>query len=327
MPEAHALLLGLVGDIGGTNARFALADAIDGRVRLHCVETLACRDHASVEDAVTAYLDHCRPPFRPRQAAIAVAGPIKDGAIAFTNLGWSASEKTLGERLGARASLLNDYAALALSCGHLPGADLHRLGPPVDGTPPATLAVMGPGTGFGVAALVRDGRSETVLTGEGGHGAFAPVDDLEGEICKILRRRFGRVSTERVLSGPGLSNLFAAMAEISGVSEPCPLAAEITRRAEQGDSFSRRVIERFCAILGSTAGDLALVYGAQGGLFLAGGIAPKILHFLENSEFRQHFQSKGRFEGYLRRIPTWVVLHPYAALLGAARLLRPTAEA
>jgi glucokinase len=312
---------GLVGDIGGTNARFALAIPSDGRPDLTEFRAYRCADHACVDEALEAYFAELEGP-RPRTAVIAVAGPVVDGAIAFTNLGWRMTERDLAESLGFdRITLINDYAALALAAPVLSEADTRRIGPPVSVHAKSTLAILGAGTGFGASALVRDGAREAVLTTEGGHVAFAPTGALEVEIWRILSHRFGRVSVERILSGPGLMNLYGALVEIEGRGHPCITPDEVTRRADDGEALALRAVNIFCEIRGSVAGDFALAYGAQGGVFVAGGVAPHFLSHLERSGFRDRFEAKGRFESYLAAIPTRVVTHPQAALLGAGRAL------
>jgi glucokinase len=180
---------------------------------------------------------------------------------------------------------------------------------------------MGPGTGFGAAALVRDGRRHAVMTGESGHWAFAPEDEVEIEILRRLMVRFGQVSVERVLSGPGLLNLYQAMGAMTG--EPAGLAApaDVTREALAGEGLAREALGRFCAILGSIAGNLALATGAEGGVYISGGIAPDIFDFLKTSDFRRRFETKDRMSDYLATIPTRVVTQPHTALIGAAALL------
>jgi glucokinase len=180
---------------------------------------------------------------------------------------------------------------------------------------------MGPGTGFGAAALVNDGRSRAVLTGEAGHAAFAPEDEVEIEILRRLTARFGPVSVERVVSGPGLFNLYRALAEMEG--EPAALTApdQVTEAGLAGEGLARTALSRFCAILGSVAGNLALAMGAQAGVYISGGIAPDIIDFLSASDFRRRFETKDRMGDYLRAIPTRVVMQPHAALIGSAALL------
>lgn len=325
MAEGDPNRLGLVGDIGGTNARFALADPTLGRPDLHAFTNLRCADFASVDLALDAYLSSLTGRPRPTRAVIAVAGPVVDGAISFTNLGWRMSEGGLAKTLGfERVTLINDYAGLALAAPVLSGDDIHPIGPLRSGRADATIAILGAGTGFGASALVRDGRHEAIMSTEGGHIAFAPTGALEVEIWRILTHRFGRVSVERILSGPGLMNVYGALVEIEGKGPPCITPDEVTRRADAGQPLALRAVQIFCEILGSVAGDFALAYGAQGGVFIAGGVAPHFIDRLETSAFRERFEAKGRFEDYLRAIPTHVVMHPQAALLGAGRGLAQT---
>lgn len=313
--------LALVGDVGGTNARFALARWTGGRFALEQPESFPAEAHPTFLGAVRDYISARAE--RPDHAVLAVAGPVKQGQIDLTNSPWQVSEAEL-EGLGLKsARLINDFEALAWGAPVTPRADLATLGGPSEGEAEASIAVLGPGTGFGVSALVRDGRgAETAMPGEGGHAAFAPEDEVEDAVLQILRRRYGRVSVERLICGPGLINLHAALTEIDGRDDPIDDPAEITRRAlEDWNSPCGATLARFCAILGSVAGDVALTTGARGGVYVAGGIAPRILEFLRASPFRERFERKGRFEDYMRAIPTWVILHRHAALLGAAHAL------
>lgn len=310
--------LAVVGDIGGTNARFGLVDLAAGRVEVTQAKGFKVRDFARATDALSAYLGELGLTTRLAGAVMAVAGPIDAGAIQFTNSHWTLSEAGLrGLGFGA-ARLLNDYAALALAAPLLGDADVCVLGPDVDGLVDGTIAVVGPGTGFGVSAMARDDLGEAVLSTEGGHVAFAPGDDVEVEILRHLARKYGRVSVERVLSGQGLSDLHQALGDIEGRGPSISAQEDITGLALAGDLDCRRTVDRFCAILGSVAGDFALALGARGGVFIAGGIPPLILDILRYSEFRRRFEAKGRFEPYMARIPSRVILRPHAALLGAA---------
>ncbi|HTW33596.1 MAG TPA: glucokinase [Rhizomicrobium sp.] len=315
----------LVGDIGGTNARFALADLAGATPRITDIREYPSRTYASGGAAVGAYLKEVGA--KPSIAVIAVAGPITHGAVHFTNLGWTFSETELLGLGFAKAHLLNDFEALALATRHLEPKDLYLVGKQCDGEPNATVAVIGPGTGFGASALVRGGGHAIALAAEGGHASFAPNDETEREILRVLSRKYqDQVSIERVLSGPGLQNLHAALNEIEGVpDDPC-LPAEITQRALRGETRCARTVDRFCSILGSVAGDFALTYGARGGLFIAGGISPTVLPILEKSDFRTRFEAKGRFKSYLAAIPTQVILHTHAAFLGAGDLARKLSQ-
>ena len=206
-------------------------------------------------------------------------------------------------------------------CGS-PSADLAHLGGPEAGDPHSAIAVLGPGTGFGVSALARDIHgTEVAMPSEGGHACFAPGDPIEDEILRILRKRYDRVSIERLICGPGLLNMHRALAEIDGRETHIDDPAQITTEAlEDPRSACGATLARFCAILGAVAGDIALTTGSRGGVYIAGGIAPRILPFLKASPFRERFERKGRFQGYMADIPTWVITHKHAALLGAARV-------
>ncbi len=323
MTNAVPQTLGLVGDIGGTNARFALVHGGTGRPELIAPHSYLCSDFKSAEEAVNVYLDEQQHGARPSSAVLAVAGPIIDGAIAFTNTDWRISEADFSSaiKLGS-TKLVNDYAALALAVPMLSSADAEVIGPDLAGRADGTVAILGAGTGFGVSAMVRDGVREAVLTTEGGHVSLAPVDELEVEIWRILSQRYGRVSIERILSGPGLLELHGVLADIEGVTAVGATPGDVTRQADAGAPLAIRTLDVFCAMLGSAAGDFALAYGAQGGVYLAGGVSKHLLGALKRGGFRQRFESKGRFASYLREIPTRVIVHPHTvAMMGAAREL------
>lgn len=310
----------LVGDVGGTNARFALARMVDGRLELDHHESFKGADYPTFLKGVAAFVDGCA--IKPTGGVIAVAGPVTDGEIDLTNSPWRVSEAEL-QTLGLNPiRLINDFEALAWGAPLVSGPELASLGGPVEGDPHAAIAVLGPGTGFGVSALARDIHGNAVaMPSEGGHACFAPGDAVEDEILRILRRRYDRVSIERLICGPGLLNLHRALAEIDGRESHIDDPALITTEAlENPNSHCGATLARFCAILGCVAGDIALTTGARGGVYIAGGIAPRILPFLKASPFRERFERKGRFQDYMAAIPTNVILHKHAALLGAARV-------
>lgn len=323
--------LALVGDIGSTNVRFAMAAVDDSAQGLRSVRTLRCAEHAGLAAAVEAYLSGIGG-VRPAIAAIAVAGPVTGDRVSLTNAAWSFSIAAMKAALGLeRLTILNDFTAVALSLPRLGGRDVTQIGPgkAVPGEP---LAVIGPGTGLGVSALVPSDGGWRPLASEGGHAGFAPATEQEEAIAARLRRRFGRVSWERVLSGPGLVNLYAALAGLGGHEPPeaaLPTPAEVTERALAGScALCREALELFCGLLGAAAGDLALVVGARGGVYLAGGIAPRLAAFLPRSAFRTRFEAKGRLSAYVASIPTLLIATPHAGLLGAAAaLLRGPARA
>jgi glucokinase len=310
---------GLVGDVGGTNARFALVDP-QGHIRHP--RSFPAKDYASLADVMAEYLEQTCGRRRPPKAVIAVAGPVLDGEIEFTNLDWQISEGDLLAQFEFEAvRLINDFAAQALACPLLEPDDLKPLGPPLRGAEMAPLVVLGAGTGFGVAGLARGERGDLAVATEGGHACFAPCDEVEIEVLKRLRARYGRVSIERLLSGPGFYDLYRALADIEGVGVELPDDKAVVAAAAEGDRMAGVAADRFCAILGSVAGDLALTFGARGGVFVSGGMAPRMGERLVEGRFRARFEDKGRLAPYVAQIPTSLVLHPYPAIVGAAREL------
>lgn len=310
----------LVGDVGGTNARFALAHMVDGKPVLENHQSFPAAEHPTFLGGVKAYIDACE--VKPTGGVLAVAGPVTDGEIDLTNSPWAVSEKELGT-LGLKpVRLINDFEALAWGAPVVPTDQLASLGGPDEGEEHTAIAVLGPGTGFGMSALVRDIHgNEIAMPSEGGHACFAPGDAIEDEILRILRKRYDRVSIERLICGPGLLNMHRALAEIDGRETHIDDPAQITQEAlDDPRSHCGATLARFCAILGAVAGDIALTTGSRGGVYIAGGIAPRILPFLKTSPFRERFERKGRFQPYMAAIPTSVILHKHAALLGAARV-------
>jgi glucokinase len=311
--------VGLVGDVGGTNARFALVDT-EGRVRnLHVFEA---KNYASLTDVIAEYLERTTGRKRPPRAVIAVAGPVLDGEIEFTNLDWQISE---GDLLAAfefeAVKLINDFAGQALACPLLTADDLRPLGPKLRGGSDCPMVVLGAGTGFGVAGLARGDRGDLALATEGGHAAFAPSDEVEYAAWKRLKAQHGRVSIERLLSGQGLYDLYLTLAEMKGAPAFLPDQRAVMEAGNAGDELAAETLDRFCGILGSVAGDLALTFGARGGVFVSGGIAPRMAERLASGAFRERFEDKGRLKPYVEQIPTSLVLHPYPAIIGAAREL------
>ncbi|MEE4279135.1 MAG: glucokinase [Halieaceae bacterium] len=313
----------LVGDIGGTNARFAFEDP--AHPELQCVRSYSVAEHAAFSDAVETYLAEARAHGRvglPEAACLGVASAVHRNPIRFTNSPWSLDRAELSRLLGTTVHLINDFAAVGYGVTELRAEDYFALGggEAVAGMP---IVVLGAGTGLGVCSLVVvDGRYH-VIEGEGGHADFAPVDAQEIAVLQILTRRFGRVSTERLLSGSGIVNIYTAMAELAGRDAVHSEAADITGAALEGvDSLAVRSLELFCRVLGSTAGNLALTLGARGGVYIAGGIAPRFKGFLARSEFRARFEAKGRFSDYLRDIPVRLVTRDNIGLEGAFSKLR-----
>ncbi|HEY3325636.1 MAG TPA: glucokinase [Novimethylophilus sp.] len=306
----------LVADIGGTHARFALLDA-DGKPAL--VQVLKCADYPDIGAAITTYLARVGD-IKPVAAVIAIANPVTGDHVAMTNHHWSFSTQALQARLGLESLLVvNDFAALAMSLPSLAQHELVQIGGGV-AVPDEPVGVIGPGTGLGVAGLVKAGAFWQPLAGEGGHVTLAAANDFESDIILALRHRFGHVSAERILSGPGLSILRETVgALLQEAVEPIS-SAEITHRAIDGeDALCVETVTVFCAMLGTVAGNLALTLGARGGIYLSGGILPQLGAFLAQSPFRSRFEEKGRFASYLAGIPCYVIHADQPALIGASR--------
>jgi glucokinase len=309
----------LVGDIGATHARFGLVSP-DGTL-LHS-RTLADEDYPAIDDAIAAFLAERGALPMPRQGAIAIASPITGDRIAMTNHPWSFSVLALRSRFGFdRLEVINDFTALALALPRLTPQDRLMVGggAAVTGAP---IGVLGPGSGLGVSGLVPSGSSWIALTGEGGHATMAPATARESAVLDRMRRHFDHVSAERALSGPGLVNLYNTLAELDGVPAQGFTAAQITDLAiRDADPLCVETTRMFCAMLGTMAGNLALTLGARGGVYIGGGIVPRLGQTFVQSPFRQSFEAKGRFQAYLAAIPTFVVTHPLPAFLGCAALL------
>ncbi|HEX7885011.1 MAG TPA: glucokinase [Phenylobacterium sp.] len=312
--------IGLVGDVGGTNARFALVDA-QGHIRNP--RSFTCRDYPNLDAIVAEYIETTVGRKRPPRAVIAVAGPVLDGEIEFTNLDWRVSEGDLLAHFEFEAvELINDFAAQALACPLLEGADLRPLGKALPKGPHhCPIVALGAGTGFGVAGLARSERGDVAIATEGGHAAFAPSDEVEFEVLRRLMAKYGRVSIERLLSGQGLYDLYTALADLRGQAPVLPDQKAVATEGLVGDPLAGEALDRFGGIMGAVAGDLALTFGARGGVFISGGIAPRIAERLASGAFRARFEDKGRLSDYVADIPTYLVLHPYPAIVGAAREL------
>lgn len=324
----------LIADIGGTNARFALTDLDSARPDMHAVKTLPCGEYASLQHAALAYLGGIG--VQPTHAAIAVACPVDGDAIRLTNRAWAFSRHELQGVLGLeRLEVINDFGAVAWSVSALAEEDVVGL----HGEPAlpqrGPISVLGPGTGLGVALRVGDAaRGWQVVETEGGHISFAPQDDEEHRIARWMTDRFGRTSNERLLCGAGLSHIEAVLRDpgcgggsTSG-SPPGDNAimlrepAAIVKAALEGhDPIAHRTLARFCAVLGSVAGDTALIHGAKS-VMIGGGIVPRFIPFLRSSAFRERFLAKGRFAAYLENVGLYVITHPQPGLLGAACMLR-----
>jgi glucokinase len=307
-------------DIGGTHARYAIATIQNGKVTsLGEPVTLLARDHASLASSWQAFARALNRPL-PQAASIAVACPIAGDILKLTNNPWVIRPATLAAELNLDAlTLINDFGAMGHALSQMPATDLqHLAGPDIPLPETGVITVIGPGTGFGVAhVLRRDGRHH-VIECEGGHTDFSPLDHLEDSILQHLRSRFGRVSVERIVSGPGLANIHEALAAIEGQQIQPGEDKELWARAIAGaDTLASAALSRFCLSLGAVAGDLALAQGANA-VVITGGIAPRIAHLLPTSGFTERFRAKGRFDRMMSEIPVKLMTHPNPGLLGVA---------
>jgi glucokinase len=312
----------LVADLGGTNARFGwIAHA---RASLSGVETLLCEDFPHPRDAALSYLTSFQSGTRPARAAVAIASAVTSGPIKVTNSHWIFERSAFAQHIGAASvEVFNDFEAIALVLPHLMPADYTLVGSAVPNSQDA-MAVIGPGTGLGVAGVLpirgRPGTWQT-LCGEGGHVTLAGATAYQSEILQAARRLYTHVSAERLVSGIGLPTLRRAVAEIEGLRVEQELGSEEigTLGASRADQLCEHTMEAFCCLLGSVAGNLALTLGARGGVFIAGGIVPKLGRFFAESGFREHFEAKGRCAEYLGGISTPVITMPYPGLCGLVR--------
>jgi glucokinase len=306
----------LLGDIGGTNARLALATESS----LGPVTSFEVSRFARFTDVVDLFLRVDPDRNRLRHALFAIAAPIYGERCVLTNSPWVIDASELQAAFGLRSQLVNDFAAVAHSLPSLGPTDVAKLGGgAADQTAP--MAVLGPGTGLGVACLVHQADKPVVVASEGGHATLAATCDREDQIIQHLRQRFGHASAERAISGPGLENVYQAIAALDNVETNLQNAMQITRSALRGEcGIALEALNVFCAFLGSFAGNVALTFDARGGVYIAGGISPRIVNFLRQSQFRAQFEAKGRFREYLKAIPVNVITHPAAALVGLASI-------
>lgn len=344
----------LVGDVGGTNARFALLDERSAPIE---PRTLRTDDFPSLSAAMTTYLEE-QGIDTVDASAIAVATPVVGDSVKLTNNHWSFSIEQTRQQLGMqRLHVVNDFTALALSVRHLPGDELIQIGKG-KAVEDHAIAVIGPGTGLGVSGLIPCGTHWTALQGEGGHVSLGVRTAREIAVYELLMKRFRHVSAERFLSGPGLVNIVGALREIDGLEVLELSPAEVTQLGMRNFNASSAAAEdstvatdthdpalpntlaiaagvagkkdiacceealnMFCELLGSCAGNLVLTLGAEGGVYIGGGVVPRLGEFFAQSHFRREFEAKGRMQAYLENVPSYVIHSPYPALVGAAQLL------
>jgi glucokinase len=310
----------LLGDVGGTNARWAWQSRAGEP--LQNISVSPCSASASLFESATNYLANYQLG-KPRTASIGIATAVTGDHIQFTNNDWSFSISELKTALDVeRCLVINDFTALALSLPALVSADLRPLGG-MKATAGSPIALIGPGTGLGVSGLMPDGNGGwNAISGEGGHVSLAATTPLESEIVTALRTRFGHASAERVLSGPGLVNLYSALCEVNGQVAQDFKPHEVSNAAIAGaDAVCAQAVQLFASFLGNVAGNLALTLGTRGGVYVGGGIVPQLSETFDSALFRSKFEDKGRFEEYLRPIPVWLITAATPALLGASRAL------
>ena len=310
----------LVADIGATNARFAV---ILDRCSVPTHENvLPCAAYPSIVGAIEDYLSKLAAP-RPNCAALAIANPVTGDWVQMTNHVWAFSIEETRKSLGFdRLVVLNDFSALAMALPLLLREELRQVGggEAVSGAP---LALIGAGTGLGVSGLIPTRAGWVPLQGEGGHTSLCPADEREADILRIVWREYKHVSTERLVSGIGLGNLYRAVAELNGRARDALSPAEITEGAlKENNPLCIEVLNTFCGMLGTAAANLTLTLGARGGLYIGGGIVPRLGAYFDQSPFRRRFEDKGRFSDYLAAIPTYVITAATPAFLGAAQALR-----
>lgn len=318
----------LLADLGGTNVRFALADAgAPAPLETSSIRRYRVAGFGSLAEAASAYRHDIGA--APRHGVFAVAGRVDGDSVRITNHPWLIGIEDTRRRLGLHTlRVCNDFAAMAMALTLLRDSDVRTIGAPslpgVGGTPEQVFAIVGPGTGLGVGALLhRHGRFEALQT-EGGHVAFAPGTPEEDEVLRVMRARHGRVSVERVVSGTGLFNLYLALCEVDGSTAEAMTPEDVSARAcaREPDRTCARAVAMMAELFGAAAGDFVLAYGAWDGCWLPGGLVPMLLPWLESGGFRRRFEDKGRFAEALQRVPTVAVLYPDAGLLGTAAIAR-----
>jgi glucokinase len=314
----------LLADIGGTNARFALEVAPDN---IAAIAVLPCQDFPDISAALRSYfaLEATRTllPLPVQEAAIAIANPVAGDLIRMTNHHWEFSISALRAEFGfENLRVVNDFKALALSLPHLSAQQKLQVGGG-QAQAGAALGLIGAGTGLGVSGLIPGPGGWQALDSEGGHVSFAPNNDCEIEIMRFAMRQYTHVSCERLMSGIGLDIVYAALVEIHGKQLPGLSPIEIINKGLAREcAICEETLQRFCDMLGTAASNLALTLGAKGGIYIGGGIVPRLGDFFLQSGFRQRFEDKGRFSNYLQTIPTYLITADYPAFLGLSALLR-----
>ena len=310
----------LVADIGGTNARFATCEK--GSAVLENIQTLSCANYKTPLEAVEQYLSAAS--LSIEAACLAVAGPVNeaDDSVKLTNNHWSFSKSELAKNLNlGRLVVINDFVAAAMATTIIQANDLCFLSNNTQFDLTQQRCILGPGTGLGVAGMLPYQGKTLVLSTEGGNRSFSPENELEDYILQFLRSELRTVSCEAILSGSGLVNIYRALCSYRQRPIDYSEAKSISEAALENDAMANEALQTFFAILGSIAGDSALTFGATGGVYIGGGIAPRFPKALQQSKFRERFENKLNYTSYLEKIPTAIVTHPHPGLLGAAAYL------
>lgn len=312
--------LHLLADVGGTNARFALEHASG---QFDMIRVLACTDYTEFADAVEAYLAECGNP-DVHHAAVAIANPVQGDYVKMTNHHWAFSIEATRRRLHLDTLLVvNDFTALAMALPHLAPEQRRQIGGGIVQRG-KVIGLVGPGTGLGVGGLIPSDGRWIALASEGGHVSFSPNDQREVEVLNYCWKKYAHVSAERLVSGPGIELIYEALAaaDTSNQSAVMLHGPEIVQRALDGtDRLCMEALECFCVMLGTVAANVAVTLGSFGGLYIGGGIVPRLGDYFARSPFRERFERKGRFSDYLAQIPTFVITAPYPAFIGVAAIL------
>ncbi|MCS5588286.1 MAG: glucokinase [Porticoccaceae bacterium] len=315
----------LVADIGGTNARFTALPLgeLESQYEFHH----SVQEHPEFSDLIVDLLKEIAEATgwdtAPTNACFAVACPADVEEITFTNSHWHFNKTQLKQLLGCQQlSVINDFEAVAHGITELNDKDVVKVGgdQPVANKP---IGILGAGTGLGVAGLVPLADGYKVIDTEGGHADYPPITDRMAAVVGLLRKEYGRVSLERLLSGKGIFNIYRSLCTLGNKERACETPAQVVAAAHQGDNeFALQALNMFCAGMGSAAGNIALTLGAKGGIYIAGGVVPRFKEFFINSDFRLKFEEKGRFVNYLKPIPVYIVVRDNLGLLGAAKKLK-----
>ena len=308
----------MLADVGGTYTRLVILKqdgSIEGGAKLNNAE------HDGLAQTIQSYLAQQSPSLQVTQARLALACPVLGDRISLTNRDWSFSVEELRTELGLKSiSCVNDLAAIAHAAPHLTPKDFSQIGRG-NTTQHAPIGIVGPGTGLGISALVPTDDGYVPVSTEGGHATLASSTPLEDQVIAFLRKRFGHVSAERVLSGQGLVNLYDSLSYIDGVKAEPLKPSDVTAEGRANpNSLCGRAVSLFCSFLGTVCADLALTLGARGGIYISGGIAPQIADVIDDGTFRTRFETKGRFSDYLSKIPTYLITHPNPAFIGLANM-------